>query len=199
MGDIMKRLLFFLLIALSLPLNSRAADKNKNFAAKGLAALPCATFVEERIKLSKTYEEAMAWLTGFISASNYLTPDTYDVAPWQSADLLSSLLAAHCVNNPEESFFHATDKLLNSISKDRLRTISEIKTFTVGDHRLNMYKDIVFRIQSALKEKGHLKVRWPTGDYDEFTIVAMKAFQAENKLGITGVPDQQSLFLLFSK
>ena len=62
-----------------------------------------------------------------------------------------------------------------------------------------MYKDIVFRIQSALKEKGHLKVRWGTGDYDNATIAAMKAFQAENKLGVTGVPDQQSLVLLFSK
>ena len=121
----MKRLLLVLLIAISFPLNTWAADKDNNFAAKGLAAVPCATFVEERKKLSQTYGEAMAWLTGFISAFNYLTPDTYDLAPWQTVEQLSSLLASHCVVNPEESFFHATNKLLNSISEDRLRTFSE--------------------------------------------------------------------------
>jgi hypothetical protein len=181
------------------PLTARAADKDKNFAAKGLAAIPCATFVEERSKLSQTYKESMAWLTGFISATNYLSPDTYDIAPWQSAELLSSILASHCAKNPKESFFHATNKLLNSISEDRLRTNSEIITISVGDHRLNIYKDIVFRIQSALKEKGYLKMKWPTGNYDNHTASAMKAFQAKNKLGATGVPDQQSLYLLFSK
>ena len=199
MGTIMKRVLLVLLIACSIPLNAWAADKDNNFGAKGLAAVPCATFVEERKALTPLYGEAMAWLTGFISAYNYLTPDTYDVAPWQSTELLLSLLASHCVKNPEESFFHATNKLLNSISEDRLRTVSEIVTISVGDHRLNMFKDIVFRIQSALKEKGYLKIRWATGDYDNSTVAAMKAFQTENKLGVTGVPDQQSLLLLFSK
>jgi hypothetical protein len=199
MDDVMKRTLFFLLIAISLPLNALAADVNKNFAAKGLALLPCANFVEERNKLSRAYGETMAWLTGFISAYNYLRPDTYDVAPWQSVELLSSVLAAHCAKNPKESFFHATDKLLNSISEDRLRANSEIVTISIGERKLNMYKDIIFRIQSALKDRGYLKVRWPTAEYDNSTIAAMKAFQSGNKLEATGVPDQRTLSLLFSK
>ncbi len=195
----MNRLLLILLIILLFPLNTLAADKDNNFAVKGLAAASCATFVEEREKLSQTYGEAMAWLTGYISAYNHLKADTYDVAPWQSAELLSSLLASHCKNNPAESFFIASNKLINTIEKDRLRVTSEIITISIGDHRLNIYKDMVFRIQGALKEKGHLKIRWGTGDYDQSTIAAMKAFQAENNIGATGVPDQQSLFLLFSK
>ncbi len=195
----MNRLLLVLLITLSFPLNTWAADKDKNFAVKGLAAASCATFVEERKKLSQSYGEAMAWLTGFISAYNYLTPDTYDVAAWQGTEVLSSLLASHCMKHPEELFFFATNKLLNSIAEDRLRKISEIITISIGDYKLNMYKDMVFRIQAALKEKGHLKVRWATGGYHKSTIAAMKAFQAENKLRVTGIPDQLSLFLLFSK
>lgn len=200
MDNIMnKRLLIVLVIILSFPLNTLAADKGKNFAAKGLAAASCSSFVEEREKRSQTYGEALAWLTGFISAYNYLAPDTYDVAPWQSVELLSSLLASHYKENPKESIFIATDRLLNSIAEDRLRTVSEIVTVSIEGRKLNMYKDIVFRVQTALIEKGHLKARWPTGDYDKSTVAAMKAFQAENKLGVTGIPDQQSLSLLFLK
>ena len=199
MGTIMKRVLLVLLIACSIPLNAWAADKDNNFGAKGIAALPCATFVEERKALTPLYGEAMAWLTGYLSAYNYLTPDTYAVAPWQGPELLLSLMASHCVKHPEESLFHATNTLINSISEERLRTVSEVITISVGDQRLNMFKDIVFRIQTALKEKGYLKIRWATGNYDNSTIAAMKAFQTGNKLEGTGIPDQFSLHLLFSK
>lgn len=197
--SIMKRLLPVVLIAALFPLNSFAADKDKNFAVKGLAAASCSTFVAERDKKSPIYKEALSWLTGYISAYNYLTPDTYDVAPWQSAELLSLILAEHCKQNPEESFFHASNRLLNSIANDRLRVASDVVTITAGDYKLTIYKDMIFRIQSALKDKGHLKMRWPTGDYDQSTIEAMKAFQVLNKIDPTGVPDQQSLYLLFSK
>lgn len=139
-------------------MNALAADKDKNFAVKGLAAASCATFVEERAKSSRTYGEAMAWLTGYISAYNYLKPDTYDVAPWQSVELLSFILAAHCEKNPAESFFYASNRLINSIEKDRLMIASEVITVAVGDQRMAMYKDVVFRIQSALKEKGYLDI-----------------------------------------
>ena len=196
-----RRLVLVPLAALLLrfPLNAFAADREKNFAAKGLAALPCSSFVAEREKRSRTYDEAMAWLTGFVSAYNYLTPDTYDVAPWQSVELLSSLLASHCGKNPNEPFFHATDKLLDSVKQDRLRESSEIITISVGDRRLNMYKDIVFRIQTALIADGHLKARWATGVYDKATVAAMREFQTANKLDVTGLPDQPSLSVLFRK
>lgn len=186
-------------MALSFPLNARAADNNKNFAAKGLAAISCSTFVEERKKHTPAYGETMAWFTGFVSAYNYLVPDTYDVVPWQSAELLSSLLASYCKEHPNESFVIATKVLLDSIAEERLRTVSEIVTVSIEGQKLNIYKDIVFRIQMALKEKGYLKVRWANGDYDQSTIDAMKTFQAINNLGVTGVPDQRSLFLLFYK
>lgn len=195
----MNRTLLVLMSLVLFPLSASAADKDNNFAVKGLAAASCASFVEEREKSSHAYNEAMSWLTGYISAYNYLKPDTYDVAPWQSIELLSFILAAHCRENPDESFFHASDRLLNSIEKDRLRVASAIITISVGEHSLTMYKDMVFRIQSALKDKGHLEMRWPTGDYDQSTIDAMKAFQAGNKIGATGLPDQESLLLLFSK
>jgi hypothetical protein len=194
-----KRLLPVVLIAVLFPLNSFAADKDKNFAVKGLAAASCATFVAERDKQSPTYNEALSWLTGYISAYNYLTPDTYDVAPWQNAELLSFILAAHCKQHPEESFFLASNKLINSIANDRLRVVSDVVTLAVGKYKLTIYKDMVFRIQSALKDKGHLNMRWPTGDYDQSTVEAMKAFQVVNKIDPTGIPDQQSLYLLFSK
>lgn len=176
-----------------------AADNNKNFAAKGLAALPCSAFVEERGKLSQTYGDSMAWLTGFITAYNYAAPDTYDIVPWQSAELLSSLLASQCMEHPKKSFVVAAKDLLDSFAEDRLRTSSEIMIISVEGHRLNIYKDTVFRIQTALKEKGYIKVRWVNADYDKSTIAAMKEFQAANKLDPTGIPDQQSLMLLFLK
>jgi len=186
-------------MTLTFPLLSQAADNNKNFAAKGLAAASCSSFVEERAKQSRPYAEAMAWLTGFISAYNYQAPDTYDVAPWQSAELLSSLLASYCKAHPKESLVVATTRLLDSIAEERLRTASVVVTISVEGQKLNIYKDMVFRIQSALKEKGYLKLRWANGDYEQSTVAAMKAFQTKNNLKATGIPDQQSLFLLFHK
>jgi len=195
----MKRRLLVLLSIVMLPLGALAADKDNNFAVKGLAAASCASFVQEREKSSPAYNEAMSWLTGYISAYNYLKPDTYDVAPWQSAELLSLMIAEHCKKNPAESFFHASNRLLNTIEKDRLRVASPVVTISVGEHKVTLYKDMVFRIQSALREKGHLEMRWPTGDYDDSTAEAMKLFQTKNKIAPTGVPDQHTLFLLFSR
>jgi len=195
----MKRLIIAILITLSFPLTGRAGDSSGNFAAKGLAALPCSTFVKERGKLSQTYAETMAWLTGFITAYNYAATDTYDIVPWQSAELLSSLLASRCTERPDDPFVIAVKNLLDSLAEDRLRAGSEIITISVDGQNLNIYKDTVFRIQTALKEKGYLKMRWANGDYDRATAAAMKDFQSANRLGSTGVPDQQSLMLLFLK
>jgi len=195
----MNRPLLVLLFILLTPIGTLAADKENNFAVKGLAAAPCASFTEERQKLSPAYGEAMAWVTGYISAYNQLKPDTYDIIPWQSAEMLSSIIAEHCKNNPGELLFHATMRLINGIEQDRLRISSDIIAIQVGDKRINIYKDMVFRIQSALKDKGHLKVKWGSGDYDNSTMSAMKAFQAENNLEPTGLPDQQTMFLLFSR
>lgn len=195
----MKRALLISLLTLSLLTEAAAADKDNNFAIKGLAALPCATFVEERNKGSQLYSEALSWLTGFISAVNYLTADTYDLLPWQSPDLLSLLLANHCAANPEESFFHATDKLLGVLMEDRLQSVSDVVTVTVGEQSFSHYRSIINRLQSALIEGGYLKMKWPSGEYDTATVNAMKAFQEEKKLEVNGLPDQQTLFTLFTK
>jgi hypothetical protein len=70
---------FLLLFALTLN-DAGSADAKKRYSVRGLGATTCSKYLEDRNLDAKQSEQFAHWFTGFLTAYNWLKPDTYDIA-----------------------------------------------------------------------------------------------------------------------
>ena len=70
---------FLLLSALALN-DAESAGANKQFSVRGLGVTTCSKYLEDRNRDAKQSEKFAHWFTGFLTAYNWLKPDTYDIA-----------------------------------------------------------------------------------------------------------------------
>jgi len=184
-------------LALALSPNlSDAASPDGKYAAKEAGLESCERYVEERANASDVSHLFVGWLAGYLSAYNRLTPDTVDIAPWQSVELMANLLEGYCQERPEIPFAHAVDALIAGLMPTRLRVPSDRVEVRSGEHALFIYEHVLARAQQALAERGFYD--GPVkGVFDDATEKAFDEFQKINGIVQTGLPDQATLFQLF--
>jgi len=170
-----------------------AADSDGRFMVKGGGRASCKDFLAAREKASGSeYVSLAGWVDGYLTHLNQREPDTFDIAPWQGTELVLSAISVRCQRDPASSFHAATFAVAEGLRSDRLRQRSEIVTATAGGKSVVLYAEVVTRIQQRLKLRGLLDSE-PSGKYDEATVAAVRAFQAEKKVPVTGLPDQVTL------
>lgn len=192
----MKRPLVALVLSgLLSPLALQAADTEGNFAVKGAGLASCEQFVAERGEKSNLYWMFGGWLDGYLTAINQFAPDTYDIAPWESTDLLAALIENYCKQNPEQNFFSIANALAGRLMEDRLQTQSPPVEAKARGQSIRLYQETLRRAQQALKDRGHY-----TGTVDGLfgpqTQQAIEDFQRKQGLKVTGLPDQLTLLRL---
>lgn len=175
----------------------QAADKNSQFAIKGIGLSSCESFVEARKTQSPRYFQFGGWVNGYLSAANRYEQDTFDLVSWQSTGMLSASLARFCEQNPDLPFVRAVALLLNTLGPDRLSTQSDLIEARIGEASVFIYRATLRRVQQSLVGKGHLAGK-PSGEFDESTRQALQRFQEANDLETTGLPDQATLAQLFN-
>lgn len=79
-----------------------AADAKNMYKLRGLGAMTCSKYLEDRRTDLAGTESYADWLTGYLTAYNYLTPDTYDIAPQHNASELLTFLDLHCAKNKDQ-------------------------------------------------------------------------------------------------
>lgn len=191
-----KRLVPCALAVLALAPSAFAADRDGKFALDGGGAVPCGQFLQARD--SKAPEVALfaGWIDGYLSAVNQMRPDTYDITPWETSDLLLMLVENYCRDNPKEAFGLAVNRLGAALAKDRLTQLSPVM---VAGHKgavVSVYEEVIVRVHKALTERKYL----PKEAEPKFTPemrAALEKFQQERKIPVTGLPDQKTLFALF--
>lgn len=184
------------MFAAALVPEAEAASADGAYAAKGAGPQPCELFVAEREKRSETYFRFLGWLEGYVSLYNKVTPDTTDVLAWQTTELADFLLNNFCKTNPKTRFSQAVETMVNALYPTRLRNTSEVVDIAGSQPPIQLYKDVMRRIQQSLTERGHYTGA-VDGAYGPGTAAALKAFQAASKLKETGLPDQITLLRLF--
>ncbi|HSC66489.1 MAG TPA: peptidoglycan-binding protein [Cellvibrio sp.] len=105
----------------------------------------------------------------------------------------------HCHNGgvPTQSPHTSTNSVnTNSAKPQSLKTKTE--SSTLGDTNLAAHKDLVFKIQSALNQRGYLASK-PDGVLDEQTIKAIKHFQVDNDMAVDGKASYLLLEVLLGK
>jgi hypothetical protein len=113
---------FLLLSALAMN-DAGAADANQRFKVRGLGANTCSKYLEARNLDAKQSEEDYSnWFTGFITAYNWLKPDTYDISQNHNAHGLLRYLDLHCGRNPKDKVFNGAISFANAVYGKRQKT-----------------------------------------------------------------------------
>lgn len=117
--------LAILVAALALPLaidSVTAADAQNRYKLRGLGALECSKYLEDRrtdLKGSQSYAD---WFTGYLTAYNYMTADTYDIAPNHDANALLTYLDLYCAKNQKTKIGLAVAQFVKAVHDKRQTT-----------------------------------------------------------------------------
>ncbi len=175
---------------------AHAVDQQGAFAIKGIAAERCQAFSDAYTKREQSVLLFASWIDGYLTASNRLRENTFDLAPWQSPDVLLALINNHCARNPDDPLAEVVNELLKYLAPRRLTERSELETAKVGERSVVLFREVMRQVQEKLVEAGHLG-GGVDGRFGPNTQTAIEAFQEANDLEKTGLPDQETLFEMF--
>lgn len=175
---------------------AQAADDGGRFAIKGAGLMTCQQYTAARTQKLPVVYSLLGWLDGYISAQNELSPDTFDVAAWESTDLFSRILDSHCRDHPEDQFFSVVRSIVAEIRARRLTKESPLIPARNGKDVVVLYAETLRRAQVKLAKLGLFDGE-ADGQFGQQTIRALKLFQSKNGIEATGLPDQVTLWRLF--
>ena len=110
---------FVVILAVALATSSAlAADQNGRFYMMGAGAVSCKQYSDatDEQKVS-----AQTWMVGYISALNRTTADTWHIAGETKPEAIFSMIAKHCMDNPETALGIATHKVIDQLQPKRTR------------------------------------------------------------------------------
>lgn len=170
-----------------------AATGNGEFAIKDAGKADCSSFIAAKNSGGEEYGRFSGWLMGYISAYNQVMPETFDIAPWQEMDLLMALMQNFCEKNGDTKYLPAAAGLISIIKPMKLTDKSEPVTARHKGEKVQVYRAIMKRLQKRLKEQGFYASDID-GLYGPGTRRAIIAFQRQEGVPETGVPDQVTLY-----
>jgi hypothetical protein len=176
---------------------AEAADAQSRFQAYGLGRLSCKRFVElcegkkDECKLTGT------WLEGYFSAFNALSPDTFDILPWQPPEALAEFSFNVCKQNPDAPMLEVVNALVRELLvPNRVKVASDRVRIGEGNNSVLLYRETVRAMQQRLVDLGFLK-GGVDGAFGPGTSSGVEAFQKAAGLKVTGTPDMRTLLALF--
>ncbi len=186
-------------MASALTINGAAVAKDKSgaFAVDGAGQRTCQEFTAARKSGSADLQLYAGWVDGYFSAINQFHPDTYDVTPWQTTELLVAQLDKFCTARPAEKFLSAVNALAFLLQQQKLSKSSEIMSVRNAGQGVYIYKDVLLRVKKRLREEGFEPGK--TNDaFTKSTSNALIQYQGKMRLTLSGLPDQATLNALFA-
>ena len=172
--------------------SARAADVAGRFALEGAGIADCSRFAQAYAEGSDETLLFAGWVHGYVSAFNQLQPDTFDIVPWQEADLLLASLADYCASNTGIRFFDAVGAMIRLLVADRITAQSPVVEIRTHEGAIRLYETTIAAVKAKLNAAG-FDAGAPGAAFDESASKALAAFQAQRGLAATGLPDQATL------
>lgn len=192
------RLAFAAAALLGLAQPAAAADAAGRFAVKGVGQARCAEFNQALGSRSPQLGAMLSWVAGYLSAANRYEPSTYDLVAWQEELYIVGAIRSYCAKNPATTLAQMSRAMVRSLGGGRLATYSPPRRIVVGDRTLVLPAAIIVRAQQALARRG--VYRGPAdGNPGAPFMASVAAFQRSQKLPASGLPDQETLFRLFTR
>ncbi|MFQ5347222.1 MAG: peptidoglycan-binding protein [Rhodothalassiaceae bacterium] len=174
-----------------------AADKDGRFAVEGGGVQPCSDFLAAAEKKGERFSYYLGWMQGYMTGLNRSEPDTFDLTPWQDGRLMALALRTFCKKQPETLLAHAVEYVALAMRDLRLRSAAPTVQAGAGRDAITLYAPVVKEIEQRLADLGYFR-RTPDESFDGDTGIALRAFQRETGIEVTGRPDQTTLYALFS-
>ena len=200
----MRRIVFGLaaLASLASAAGASAREADGAYAIKGVGRSSCADFVRAYAGAAdsegRTLLPYAGWIDGYVTGFNHFQPETYDLTPWQTTELMLAMIGQHCREdqNRERLFIEAANALALVLYPDRLEAESEIVRVESIGQAVFMYRDLLEDVRERLVAAGFAP--GPEGaTYDRDFANALRAYQAKRGLPTSGLPDQPTLNALF--
>ena len=118
MDNNMRTRLAILTVLVGLSTVARASDKSKFYA---LHDETCRQYLVDRSATATTLPH-VAWISGYISAYNRQTPDTYDIANGRPSPEFIPWIDRWCQSNPDKSLGTAMETLTSELAPKRRRS-----------------------------------------------------------------------------
>ncbi|MGH6720116.1 MAG: peptidoglycan-binding domain-containing protein [Alphaproteobacteria bacterium] len=174
---------------------ARAAEADGSFAVDGIGIWTCQRYLDERAAKSNYYFMFGGWLDGYLTAINSYSPDTYDLTPWETTDLLLALIERNCKKHLEDPFVAMVRGLAKKLRETRLPQTSPVIDAVVGSITIKLYQVTMAQVQQALFDGGFYSGS-ADGQFGPNTQKAIEAFQTVKSIPVTGLPDQITLLAL---
>jgi hypothetical protein len=171
------------------------ADASGQFAVRGAGFATCHHFLRAHELKAKEWYVFHGWLDGYLSAVNEKSTGTFDVAPWQSTELIAEVIRSTCQPDSKQHFFPLVRSVVLSFQKHALDSVEAKKAIEVGDNTALIYPSTVHQAQVALAGRGYFKGT-PSGKFDAETQAAIEAFQAKHAIPVNGLPGPVTLWAL---
>jgi hypothetical protein len=173
-----------------------SADADGAYAIKGLGRKTCAEAAVDLGAGAGAKTVYGAWLEGYVTGINRSSEGLYDLTPWQTPELLLSVVVQACVPTPDDKLIVALDRVLRGMSPLRMTERAPIVALRKGGSYVNIYETVLNRAIARLDALGHSP--GPAAPRVDARVVrAIGDFQASRGLPETGIPDQATLFNLF--
>jgi hypothetical protein len=184
-----------LCLALGLGGNAEAATEDGSFAIRGIGGDNCRDFLQRLQADERVPAVALSWLLGYSTALNRTQPDTFDVSPLTDPPAILRLVMAVCQQLPETLVDTVAHDLLMALAKARVTTASPIVETRAGNNVANVRRQTLMQMQQALIKSGHLGAA-ADGVFGPQTAAALRTFQDQQGLELTGVADSATIFRL---
>ena len=176
-----------------------AVDSAGAFAVKDVGLSKCSAFIDvAKGKDQSALSRYVGWIGGFITASNQHVAQTFDLTPWQNIRTLTLALVNHCDRNADMRFGEAVVRMAASLHAERVTEKSELLPIEAEGKKHYVYQELLRRTQAKLSELG-LYSGDVDGQFNDATMQAIKTYQSENELTVSGLPDQKTMFALMRK
>ena len=128
---------------------THAADHNGRFAPKGAGLASCGRFVEEYKPGSDPYVLLRGWLDGYLTATNQLMPETFDITAWESTTFIGALVENHCAKHADDQFLEVLMTIVTGLKEHRVREESPEVAIRVAGQETIIYESTLREVQSG--------------------------------------------------
>lgn len=180
-------------LCLALPAAVLAADADNRFAVKGAGGVKCSDYVAAYDEKRDVLVTFGGWIDGFVTATNHYEPGLFDLAPWQTNELLAYALVGFCRKNGDVHFYQAMMAMKNQLVGNGLKKASPSVVAKHEGKAVVLYAVMLERVRKELLALGKLEQMPTSQEFDEQTVQALKSFQRDAGIEQTGVPDQITL------
>ncbi len=177
--------------------SAHAADDSGNFAIKGGGQQSCSALATAYDTKSSDLALYAGWVDGYLTGINQYTAQTYDMAAWQTSETLLAMTYAVCKQLPSDKrVIDGFVEVVRAIQSGRIAKMDTLIALVHEGKGTATYASVIIKMKDRLKSLG-FDPGSTDDSFDAQTASALSAFQKDKGLDPSGLPDQQTLYVIF--